>query len=64
MKLSIIIVNYNTRQLIDKCLEAIEQFIDKQEVEVIVVDNASSDGSVDLIKNKYPFLQIFFSDNT
>lgn len=51
---SILIVNWNTRDLLDACLSSIERFPGKQPVEVIVVDNASSDGSSDMVKTKHP----------
>lgn len=51
--LSIIIVNYNTKKLTLKCLESILQKKWQHEVEIIVVDNASSDGSADAIKKEF-----------
>ncbi len=61
MKLSIIIVSYNTKELLKQCLDSVSKSSFKEPYEVIVVDNASSDGSEDLatIKNHqntgYPF---------
>jgi len=53
--LSIVIVNYNTKQLLDDCLHALFQAeIPPGGMEIIVVDNASSDGSVAMVKEKYP----------
>lgn len=49
--LSIIIVSYNSSVYLDRCLSSIRASIDHFEKEVIVVDNASSDGSVDIIRN-------------
>ena len=45
MILSIIIVNYNTCDLLKKCVDSINKFPPACEYEIIVVDNASSDGS-------------------
>lgn len=55
MKLSIIIVNYNTRKYLLAALQSIKVSKDKIAKEVIVVDNASTDGSASLaaIKNKH-----------
>ncbi|MDD5415977.1 MAG: glycosyltransferase family 2 protein [Candidatus Daviesbacteria bacterium] len=53
-ELSIIILNYNVKDLLLRCLESI--FQSKGELDrwqVIVVDNASSDGSVEAVKEKY-----------
>lgn len=55
MKLSIIILSYNTEKLTLACLSSIVKFYEKEfenkKLEIIVVDNNSSDGSVVAIKN-------------
>ena len=51
---SIIIVNYNTKKLISNCLNSIYKHVRKSPVEIVVVDNASTDGSSNMIKEKYP----------
>ena len=45
MKLSIIIVNYNVTELLRKCLQSINQYVNGFDYEVIVVDNCSPDNS-------------------
>src|SRR6185369_7949700 len=50
-KLSIIILNYNTKELTKKCIESIVGTVTSIPYEIIVVDNGSSDGSVDEIKS-------------
>jgi N-acetylglucosaminyl-diphospho-decaprenol L-rhamnosyltransferase len=54
--LSIIIVSFNVRELLLACLASIEAWlaIARQRVEVIVVDNASSDASVDSVRRRFP----------
>ncbi|MCA9896658.1 MAG: glycosyltransferase family 2 protein [Ardenticatenaceae bacterium] len=61
--LSIVIVNYNTRQLLDDCLASIfaAQAPDGG-LEVIVVDNASRDGSQAMVREKYPTVQLIASE--
>lgn len=54
MQVSIIIVNYNTRQLLLDCLMSIYEKTLDVEYEIIVVDNNSSDDSVECVKNTYP----------
>ncbi len=56
MDISIIIPSYNTKDLLDRCLTSVYESIDSSgiSVEVIVVDNASTDGSIALLKTKYP----------
>lgn len=56
MKLSIIIVNYNVKYYLEQCLHAIDKASRRtqHEVEVFVVDNNSTDGSVEYIKERFP----------
>lgn len=51
---SIIIVNYNTRDLVLDCLKSLHVSALRPSPEIIVVDNASSDGSADAIEKKFP----------
>jgi glycosyltransferase involved in cell wall biosynthesis len=55
MKLSVIIVNYNVRYFLEQCLLSVKRAIEPIDAEVIVVDNASSDGSVELVREKLDF---------
>lgn len=52
--LSIIIVNINNCKLLEECLTSIKKSTHKITYEVIVVDNASTDGSREMIRNKFP----------
>lgn len=52
--ISILIVNWNTRDLLDACLCSIERHPAGEPIEVIVVDNASADGSADMVREKHP----------
>lgn len=54
MQLSIIIVNYNVRYFLEHCLRSVFTSCEGLEAEVFVVDNQSSDGSVDMVKAKFP----------
>lgn len=58
MKLSIIIVSYNTKDITDQCLHSIYEAEWRSPYEVIVVDNNSADGSCDMIRNKYPEVKL------
>lgn len=53
MKVSIIIVNYNTRELLKNCLTSLYQFISGIKYEIIVVDNASEDDSVKMVQSEF-----------
>ncbi len=51
VKTSIIILTYNELELTKKCLASIDQYTDKEEIELIIVDNGSSDGTREYISN-------------
>ena len=54
LDISIIIVNYNVKEFLQNLLESIKKASNSFDIEIIVVDNASNDGSVKLLENKYP----------
>lgn len=54
MKLSIIIVNWNVSDLLQRCLSSIETYSLATPYEVIVIDNASQDGSEDMVRENFP----------
>lgn len=51
---SIIIVNWNTRQLLADCINDVKQYTHDLTYEIIVVDNASSDGSQEMVRSTFP----------
>lgn len=53
-ELSIAIVSWNTRELLDACLTSIRKAPDAVSREVIVVDNASADGSAEMVRTNHP----------
>jgi O-antigen biosynthesis protein len=56
VKLSIVIVNYNVQYFLEQCLLSVQRAMQGLEVEVFVVDNASVDGSMGMVKEKFPWL--------
>jgi len=52
--LSVIIVNWNTRDLLRDCLNSVYQTISGPAFEIIVVDNCSTDGSVTMLEKEFP----------
>lgn len=54
MDVSIIIVNYNTRELLQQCIDSIYKYTINVNFEIIIIDNASKDGSTDMVKSSYP----------
>ncbi|MCX7816198.1 MAG: glycosyltransferase family 2 protein [Syntrophales bacterium] len=59
---SVIIVNYNTRDLLRDCLESVVNTVKTVTYEVIVVDNASVDGSVAMVKEEYPWVKLITNE--
>jgi GT2 family glycosyltransferase len=60
--LSILIVNFNGKDFLGPCFDSIRQHVTIP-YEIIVVDNASHDGSVEYIKAYYPDINLIVSDN-
>lgn len=58
MDLSIIIVNFNVKEFLQNLLHSIEKSSLNISKEIIVVDNASDDGSVEVIKEKFPSIRL------
>ncbi|MEK7572858.1 MAG: glycosyltransferase family 2 protein [Patescibacteria group bacterium] len=59
MDISIIIVSYNTKEFIDRCIKSIQKSdFKKIKHEIIVVDNASSDQSEEFIKKNFPTVKL------
>ena len=56
--LSIIIVNYNVRHLLRKCLHSIYHNTKEISLEITIVDNNSTDGSVDMVKSEFPEVKL------
>jgi len=54
MDLSVIIVNYNVRQFLENTITSVMRAMEGLEGEVFVVDNASDDGSVEMVELKFP----------
>ncbi|MBO5002321.1 MAG: glycosyltransferase family 2 protein [Prevotella sp.] len=62
MKLTVIIVNYNVKFFVEQCLDSLERALDGIDSEVFVVDNHSSDGSIEYLKPRFPKV-IFIESN-
>ncbi|HAZ16824.1 MAG TPA: glycosyltransferase family 2 protein [Candidatus Jacksonbacteria bacterium] len=56
--ISIIIVSWNVKDLLRLCLRSIFLYYNLDTVEVIVVDNASSDGSVSMVEQEFPHVRV------
>lgn len=55
-KLSVVIVNYNTREDVLACLRALSR--SPEDLQIIVVDNASHDGSAEAVRSEFPHVEL------
>lgn len=58
MKLSVVIVNYNVKYFLEQCLHSVLVAINGLSAEVFVVDNNSVDGSIEMVADKFPQVQL------
>ncbi|MGI5836288.1 MAG: glycosyltransferase family 2 protein [Chloroflexota bacterium] len=58
MNLSIIIVSWNTQPLLRRCLESVYDGLLNCKFEMLVVDNSSFDGSVQMVREKFPDVRL------
>lgn len=61
-KVSIIILNWNGKELTRNCLKSIREHTDYPDYEVIVVDNGSTDGSVAMLEKEFPEAKLIKND--
>lgn len=54
MKLSVVIVNYNVKYFLEQCLHSVMKAIHDLDAEIFVVDNNSVDGSIRMLREKFP----------
>lgn len=62
INVSVVIVNWNTRDILRDCLRSIYDQTRGLEFEVIVVDNASSDGSAEMVRKEFPGVRLIAND--
>ncbi len=58
MQLSVIILNYNVRYFLVQCILSVQNALEGIDSEIIVVDNASSDDSCEMMKDKFPNIKL------
>ncbi len=59
---SVCIVNWNTREHLRECLRSLQENVTGVEIEVVVVDNASADGSADMVREEHPWVKLLAQD--
>ncbi|MGQ9682987.1 MAG: glycosyltransferase family 2 protein [Anaerolineae bacterium] len=64
VSLGIVTVSYNTRDLLQRCLEAVQGSLERSSLaaQVVVVDNASRDGSAELVRERFSWVQLFANE--
>ena len=61
-EVSVVIVSFNTRDILRRCLLAIYEFTKRVTFEIIVVDNASTDGTAEAIQAGFPSVKLLQND--
>jgi N-acetylglucosaminyl-diphospho-decaprenol L-rhamnosyltransferase len=61
-EIAIVVVSWNTRELLDRCLLSMRSDVDAGLAEVWVVDNGSSDGSQELVRDAHPWAGLVLPD--
>ena len=59
--ISVVIVGWNAKRYLELCLDSLEEAPPRRSLEVFVVDNASTDGSAEMIEAKYPWVKLIKS---
>jgi len=60
--LSVVVVSYNTRDILRRCLQHLHECSDGLSLEILVVDNASRDGSTKMLEQDFPETKVIQSD--
>lgn len=63
MRLSVIVVSWNVSKLLNTCLETLKRDIENIDAEVFVVDNASADDSVEMVRREHPWVQLIANES-
>jgi GT2 family glycosyltransferase len=61
-QVSIVIVSFNTRDLLRECIESLRREVGAVLQETIVIDNASRDGSADMVESQFPDVRVIRSE--
>lgn len=62
MELSVVIVSYNTKELLSDCLKSVRVATKGLESEAFVVDNTSRDGTVEMVEKNFPWVNLIAND--
>ena len=59
--LSVVIVNYNVEYFLEQCLNSVREASEECLTEIFVVDNNSNDGSVEMVREKFPEVKLILN---
>src|SRR5205823_4290720 len=59
---AVAIVSWNTRDLLDRCLRSLQPYAERGVADVRVVDNASTDGSAELVRERFGWVKLIASE--
>ena len=62
LSVTVIVLNWNGKELTIKCLESLKK-VNYSNFNILVVDNGSTDGSVDTLKEKFPDVSVLALEN-
>ena len=60
--ISIVVVSYNVKEYLRNCLESVIRYSSPRRVEIIVVDNHSEDGSIEMVRREFPSVKLTAND--
>jgi GT2 family glycosyltransferase len=61
MDISVVIVAWNAKRYLELCLESLEKAPSRRSMETLVVDNASTDGTVEMVEARFPWVKLIKS---
>ena len=62
LQLSIVIVSYNVRDFLHQAIRSLDKARSGLKSEIIVVDNASADGSVEMLRSRFPKVRVISNE--
>ncbi len=63
VSISVVVISHNGESFVESCLESIEKSVNGAKIEIVVVDNNSSDGTVSIIKEKFSSVHLIENKN-
>ena len=62
LKTAFIIVSWNVKEYVSQCIESIQKYTHGNDYEIIMIDNASNDGTIEFIQHRYPEVKTIAND--